>query len=283
MADSNKLPHLIRLLDDPSELVQEALAREFAQWGPGLEKALAELDTPLHAADRQRIERLVGENGRIQLRAAWGSWYELATDSGKLETALSLLASFQNGPEQWITLGNLLDDLAFEFRSQYESGSAVDLARFLFEEKGLKGAASEDYYSPLNSNLVYVIEARRGIPISLACVYLLVGDRLGFQISGCNWPGHFLAVILHENQRMVVDCFHGGHAIDEDGFLRMQGPSQGAAREVVQRAASAESIIARVLSNLIRAYEIQEHWPNRQLMAELLQDLERRFFAAPQP
>jgi len=281
MPDFDKLPHLIRLLDDPSETVQEALAREFSAFGADLDAGLAALDDPLTPEQRQRIEAIRGECGRIWLRNAWPDWYGLEGDGAKLEEALGLIAAFQYGPDPKGSLGEVLDELADAFRRKYEDGTVLDLARYLFEERGLEGAGPEDYYAPLSSNLLHVVETGRGLPISLACIYILVGRRLGFSVQGCNWPGHFLAVARHDGETMLVDCFHGGSVVDEDAFLRMQGPSKTAAQEVVRHPAAAEVIVARVLSNLIRAYEIQEHWPNRQLMAELLLDLERRFLATP--
>lgn len=278
MADPKQLPHLLRLLDDPSETVREAVTHELAAFGPALEQLLENQPQPVTTQQRQVIRRLLGERERTWLREVWPQWYELPGEMPKLETALTFIADFQNGP-RWVSLKSLLDDLASEFYRQDAPGDALSLAKFLFERKGIKGA-KPDYYSPENSNLVHVIEHKRGIPISLSCIYMLVGARIGLDISGCNWPGHFLARTYSEGKLVLVDCYNGGQVIEEESFLRMQGPSRDAAREVVETVADSETIIARILNNLVRAYELSEHWANRQLMSELLLDLERHLIVS---
>ena len=52
------------------------------------------------------------------------------------------------------------------------------LNHFIFNELGFAGN-SEHYYDPRNSLLSYVLDARRGIPITLALVYIELGRRAG--------------------------------------------------------------------------------------------------------
>ncbi len=61
-------------------------------------------------------------------------------------------------------------------------------------ESVLGGTETMDYGDPQNSNLVHVITRRAGLPISLACVYILVGQRMGLAIEGCNFPWSLNAV-----------------------------------------------------------------------------------------
>ena len=57
---------------------------------------------------------------------------------------------------------------------------AVALATFLFDERGLRGAAPADYYNPLNSNLTHVLQSGAGLPITLASIFILVGAARRF-------------------------------------------------------------------------------------------------------
>jgi len=65
------------------------------------------------------------------------------------------------------------------------------LCHLLYRQVGFCGD-SDDYYNPDNSYLNRVLETRRGIPISLALVYIGVGEALGLRIEGLGFPGHFL-------------------------------------------------------------------------------------------
>ncbi|MBQ0718846.1 MAG: transglutaminase family protein [Gammaproteobacteria bacterium] len=71
------------------------------------------------------------------------------------------------------------------------SDIADKLCHLLYRQVGFSGD-SEDYYNPDNSYLNRVLETRRGIPISLALVYIAVAEGLGLRIEGLGFPGHFL-------------------------------------------------------------------------------------------
>ncbi len=78
--------------------------------------------------------------------------------------------------------------------SQSLNTIATKLCHLLYRQVGFSGD-SQDYYNPENSYLNRVLETRRGIPISLALVYISVGEALGLCIEGVGFPGHFLLKI----------------------------------------------------------------------------------------
>ena len=273
MADPNDIPHLIKLLDDPSDTVRAALAEEFVAFGSKLEPLMDGLPEPPDVLQRQDIQNLVADYHRDWLLRMWPDWYAMEGFAEKIETALGLLARYMNGTGYEVSLGRLLDKLAGEFLRTEAPLDGRALAEFLFEEKGYTGA-KETYYDPKNSNMLYVLEMKRGIPITLAALYILVGHRLGISIQGCNWPGHFMARVIVDGEPMLVDGFNGGMCVTEEGFLAMQGPSLEAARHVLAQELTAEAFMARVLTNLVRAYEEGEHFANRQLMVTLLKDVQ---------
>jgi regulator of sirC expression with transglutaminase-like and TPR domain len=53
-----------------------------------------------------------------------------------------------------------------------------------------------DYYDARNSYLPDVLRTRRGIPITLALLYIELAAQVGLQAAGISFPGHFL-VKLH--------------------------------------------------------------------------------------
>ncbi len=212
-------------------------------------------------------------HNRNWLKSVWGQWFELELEKDKLERALTFLAQFQCGLPLKTSLKQLLDQLAEEFTSMNIKKDSYGLAYFLFEIKRLKGAKT-DYDNPQNSNLIYVIRERRGIPISLVCVYMLVASRLGLVVEGCNFPGHFLARIEFNGQKVLVDCFRGGKILGEKDLAELHSGSPSFLDEGLQEGASVETIIARVLGNLIRAYDRAGNFADSQLMAELLSGLE---------
>lgn len=152
-----------------------------------------------------------------------------------------------------------LDDVARAVRARLEGDD--DLARCrtsvtdeVFVRQGFAGNATE-YYDPRNSYLNEVIDRRRGIPISLAVIYLAVGRRLGQPVFGVNAPGHFL--VRHGD--VVVDPFAGGRAVERRTLLeqlRQMGVEdpEGHLRKLLASPPDTRSILVRMLGNLKANY-----------------------------
>jgi hemimethylated DNA binding protein len=274
MQDPKQLPYLINLLDDDSEVVRAELGKNFNGWGEQLKTELARLSEPPTHAQRHSIQSLMSPYSRIWLKSHWQQWMEEGNEVLGLEKALSMLSEFQTGFVYPGDLSLMLDDLATLAKEAKLGSSARDLAQFLFKDLGLKGAQS-DYNNPLNSGLVYVIKEKRGIPISLACVYILTGARLGLHIEGCNFPGHFLARAVENGEATLVDCFNAGAVVDHKVVASMSEQTPWDIQHLIQQAAPARAIVTRVLGNLARAYQDAGATEDALLMAELSNAIEK--------
>ena len=215
---------------------------------------------------------------------SWLDWLGQRDENAKLEAALSYLARWQKETESLaefsseffneysgehlnlpprnldllphsygrskLELGSALDALTQEFRATGRPWHPESLSAWLFVEKGFRGNM-RDYYNARNSNLLDVIQYGRGIPISLTCVFILVGARLGLDIRGCNFPGHFLAHARSGGMDLLFDCFDAGRLLSpfEINAIRKAEPLLLAARM------PSEIIVERVLRNLTVAYQ----------------------------
>jgi hypothetical protein len=284
LPDKTKLPYLLKLLDDDSEEVQKAVLKELKAFGPDLDKELAELYhsnissdlKPAESLDalKERVRKFLKNSPNLQIKEAWSSWLSIKDEKKKLEAAFELIAMFQFGNTKKGLLGNLLDELAAEYRVQIGAPESQDLSYFLFKTKGLKGADA-DYYNPSNSNLLYVLQQKKGIPISLVCIYILVGARLDLDIQGCNFPGHFLAQVWVDQEIFLVDCFNGGVFLNQDEIEQAESEAGNQIKELIAHPPDANTIISRVLNNLVLAYQQTGDSANSQLMVEILQILQK--------
>ena len=275
MPDPKQLPYLIQLLDDDSKVVKKAVLKELAAFGPSLEEELGRLPQPLTSPQRELLQKILEERNRDLLKKAWKKWLELDDDAEKLEAALGLIADFQTGFVYPVKLKAVLDRLSEEYLAAHAEADAVKLAHFLFQEKGIRGAAQEDYQNPFNSNLIFAVEKKQGLPITLACIFILVGRRLGLKIEGCNLPGHFLARAVVDGKTAFVDCFNGGRFLDDAVIDQMRRALTPASQEVLYAKVEAETIVSRVVSNLFSSYQQAENWANGELMTELREILDR--------
>jgi len=140
---------------------------------------------------------------------------------------------------------------------------------YLFAELGYRGNV-ENYYDPRNSYLNEVIERRTGIPITLSILYLEIGRRLGLNLKGVSFPGHFLVKISVKRGQLVLDPFLGGEtqsAADLRERLAKVLPSDEAKQASLDpylEPATPRQIIARLLRNLKNIYR-QNDQPERAL------------------
>jgi hypothetical protein len=57
-----------------------------------------------------------------------------------------------------------------------------------------------DFYSPKNSYINQVLETKKGNPVSLAILYLVVGNKLGLPVYGVNLSKNFILAYVEELQ-----------------------------------------------------------------------------------
>ena len=152
-----------------------------------------------------------------------------------------------------------LDEVARAVRTRTGDDASADEARHalteeVFVRQGFTGNASE-YYDPRNSFLNEVIERRRGIPITLAVVYLAVGRRLGAPVHGVNAPGHFLV----RHGARILDPFAAGRGVPRQTMLeqlRQMGvdePDRHLER-LLDAPPDTRTILVRMLGNLKANY-----------------------------
>ncbi len=171
-----------------------------------------------------------------------------------------------------------VDGLAARLRSRLPVDSAPMqrlrlLNRFFFQELGFAGNVN-DYYDTGNSYLHTVLETRRGIPITLALVYLEIAAQIGLVANGISFPGHFLVKLRMPRGDVVIDPFTG-QSMSRDAldallvpYRRGQALALGQSREAGDRvplglflqSAAARDILARMLRNLKAIHRNGEDW-----------------------
>lgn len=268
--DPRQLPYLLQLLDDDSPSVRKEIVRYLASFGPGLKNELLKLPASSVLPRGGVLERILFAHEREGLLQKWTVWQDAPSEYERLEAALTALSEFQGGLKyqyQGQGLGYYLNELAAEYLAYARTNDPLELARFLFEIKGLSGA-QHDHYNPQNSDLAYVILQKHGLPVSLSCIYMLVGARIGFNIEGYNFPGHFMARVNVGGRNFLVDGYNGGKVIPEE-MTAAAGKSRGTGPGPAVAPARAIDIVRRVLNNLINAYQAGGESEHQQLMIEL--------------
>ncbi len=128
---------------------------------------------------------------------------------------------------------------------------------FLFRELGFSGN-HEDYYDPRNSMINHVIERRKGIPITMAVLYITMAQRVGLNVVGASFPGHFLVKVTLDEGLIVLDPFNKGVSLgEEDLKTLLEYNNLKTDTEMLSaslRTATLEETILRMLRNLKAVY-----------------------------
>lgn len=141
------------------------------------------------------------------------------------------------------------------------------LNQFFFRDLGFGGNVN-NYYDPDNSYLNAVLRTRRGIPISLAILWLELAQGIGLKARGVNFPGHFMVKVNLPNGQVVIDPFSGQSLSREDLSERLEPYKRrnGLVDDfdvpvgLYLQPAPARDILARMLRNLKEVHRSHQDW-----------------------
>lgn len=137
------------------------------------------------------------------------------------------------------------------------------LNHFFYRELGFAGNVN-DYYDPDNSYLHRVMSTRRGIPISLAVVYMELANQIGLNVKGIAFPGHFLMKLSVSSGEIILDPFNGLSLSREDLEEKLEPYFEQANTDVplglYLREAQPRHILVRMLRNLKSLYASPPDW-----------------------
>jgi regulator of sirC expression with transglutaminase-like and TPR domain len=100
-----------------------------------------------------------------------------------------------------------------------------------------------------------VIDLKKGNPISLCVIYLLVAQKLNLPIWGVNLPNLFILTYKSGNMQFYINVFNRGlvfSRVDIDNYIAQYNFPQN---EIFYQPCNNLDIIRRVLRNLTLAFE----------------------------
>jgi regulator of sirC expression with transglutaminase-like and TPR domain len=203
----------------------------------------------------------------------------LAADPPRLDLAALAIATLNQPELDAAACLHTLDALAARVQVEMERHAGhgevmaglTALRHVLADIEGFRGN-EDDYQSPDNSFLDLVLERKVGLPISLSVVYLEVARRAGIPLYGVPFPGHFLVACSAGDHKLVVDPFHSGEILTEEGckeLLERVAP-QLKFNPSMLAPAPVELITYRMLSNLRRVFLEREEFERGLAVVDLL-------------
>lgn len=278
ISDSRKCA-LIRLLDDDSLVVREALLTELKTLGPDGVALLKEL-----ASDRQRgLDRharrllsLLGADDPVGdfRRFVKSFQYELESGCFLLERTVH--------PElEWEQVARFLDSVAARCSEFIDEDSTIfekckQLNLVIFHEYGFRGD-SDNFHDPENNFLSSVIRRKRGIPISLSTIYYLIADRCRFHLDPVGIPGRFLLANFDGNNTFYLDPFDRGRFRSEEEVRQMLLSKNIEDSAEYLLPTPVGEILCRYCRNLVHQYTMRNELQRAHQFASFIQEFENAY------
>jgi regulator of sirC expression with transglutaminase-like and TPR domain len=204
-----------------------------------------------------------------------------------LEAAIAIAQDETPGLDVEAVLADV-DALALRLKNRLAPDAPVlhklrVLNRYFFEELGFAGNVN-DYHDPANSYVPDVLARRRGIPITLALLYMEIAGHVGLRAEGVSFPGHFLVKMRLPQGEVIIDPFTGQSLSRSDLEERLDLVRQASAMRdafdvplgLFLQAAGPRDIIGRMLRNLRQIHQ------GRGDVQRLLAVLDRQVVLEPQ-
>ena len=202
----------------------------------------------------------------------------LSSDPIPLLEALAMIAededSIWNAKQGELLFQELCEKLVIP-KNEDIMRSIARLNIHFFSELGFHGD-EEEYTHPHNSILHQVIRRKKGLPIILSCLYILIGKQHGLPLVPISFPGHFLVGV--QEPQFFIDPFHKCRILRTEqlkaSLCQLPQPPDIPFSELI-RPASNKQILVRINNNLIRAHQ-QRSSPKGMLRA-----IDRNLFLSP--
>jgi len=209
---------LLGLLDDSSPVVRRALLAHLGDLGAPALQFLQEVAHGSHRVLARHATWFLDEIKFVDPVAEFRGF--IRSLNYELETGTLLLSRTVSPALDVGACCATLDQIAARCRELIAPPATTReqcriINRVLFHEWGFHGNV-ENYTDPLNSLLDHVLIRRKGIPLSLSTVYLLVAERLGLELEPVGLPGHFVVGCFTEAQPFFIDPFDRGVFLDAD-------------------------------------------------------------------
>jgi regulator of sirC expression with transglutaminase-like and TPR domain len=150
------------------------------------------------------------------------------------------------------------------------------LNRVLFHEYGFRGN-HEHYTDPLNSFLDQVLARRKGIPLSLSLVYLLVAQRIGLELEPVGLPGHFVVGCYSEGAPFFIDAFEQGALRSAEQVLALLRSNHILPKTTDLAPTPVREVLCRCCRNLVHHYQTVGDAERSRLFAEFVDEFDSTY------
>lgn len=281
---------LINLLDDPDEGIYTHVKDKFVSYGtkiiPYLELAW---EDSFDMVIQKRIEEIIHTIQFDTVNDGLVTWAKKEQDN--LLKGILLVARYQypDLDEEKIIkqINQIRHDVWLEINDELTALEKVKIINHIMFDVHQFSGNIANYHAPQNSFINTVLESKKGNPVSLGIIYMIIAQELKIPVYGVNLPEHFIVAYVDEFANLInpesdnsdhilfyINPFSKGiifNRKDIDQFLqqlKLEPKTQ------FYQPCSNTDIIKRVLRNLVYSYEKLGHEEKVAELSLLLKNLE---------
>ena len=291
--DKQELNALLSLLDDPDKdvflHVREKLLSIGEQVIPVLENVWEQSFDTIIQTKIEGIIHNIQFNTTAQALKEWATTPEQNLLVGALHIAKYQYPDL-NEDKLKRQIQQIRQDVWIELNDKLTALEQVKIINhILFEVHNFSGN-TQNYHAPQNSYINNVLETKKGNPLSLSLVYLIVAQDLKIPIYGVNLPEHFVLCYKDVHQLMTVKTKRDAEMIAEGILFYINPFSRGAvfgkkqleiylmkmnleAQSVYNQPCSNLEMMKRLLRNLIFSYKKLGYVEKQEELQKLLEAL----------
>jgi regulator of sirC expression with transglutaminase-like and TPR domain len=253
-----ELNALVSLLDDTDSEVKFHVRKKLISLGreviPFLEKSW---EQAFNADIQREIEDLVHTLQFEQLKERLTDWVN--SPHQDLLTGLWIINTYQY-PDLTLEkltaeLGQIYYQVWTEFKNDLTPFEQVQVLNNVLFSNLKFSANTKNFHSPANSMLSSVLATKKGNPISLCCIYLLVAQKLGLPIYGVNLPNLFVLTYKGAESSFYINAFNKGMIFQKSDLINYMEHLKIEPQEMFFNPCSSIEIVLRYFRNLILSFE----------------------------
>ncbi|MCV9385481.1 transglutaminase-like domain-containing protein [Reichenbachiella ulvae] len=276
--NEKELTALISLLDDNDSEVSHHVEQKLLSLGtsviPYLEKEW--MKNSLIPDVRIKIEDIIHELQYELLKERMKAWKDSGAES--LMEGMMLVANYQYPDLSLGYLNRKLEQYYYEawkeFNGDYTPVQEVKILNDIMYNRLKFRPNSKNFHSPSNGMINLVMESKKGNPLSLCVIYLLMAQKLKLPIYGVNLPNLFIVTYKTQETQFYINVFNNGIIFtteDIDNYIEQLHLTK---QDIYYQPCSNLDIVVRALRNLIASFEKLGEYKKSDDVKVLLQVLE---------
>ncbi|RIW15199.1 hypothetical protein D0X99_12215 [Algoriphagus lacus] len=249
---------LVSLLDDPDMEVKNHVREKIISMGAEIIPFLEQKwETSFNPEVQKEIEELVHDLQFSLVKSRLAEWRD--SEDRDLLTGLWILNTYQYPDLDFAKLNAEMHQIYFEvwtsFKNDLQPYDQVRIINNVLFNTLRFSANTKNFHSPGNSMLSTVLDTKKGNPISLCAIYLLVAKKLGLPIYGVNLPNLFVLTYKSADITFYINAFNKGLIFSRQDIFNYLEHLKIEPKEEFFEPCAHLDIILRSLRNLGNAFE----------------------------